>query len=287
MSDKVQGTFGNSYFTQTVQGYAAGVIQEEEKQGAFGGKLAAEFARMEQARILDEMDHSAVEYRGYGADGMWKGNFFSGDAQNLKEAYDGDKDGQEKQQDMMKHISPETKEAAVRKLTGDRNAPYSILADGNGEIIYNGVIFRCDYENNRLCLGDVSNPDNCLNIPLEKGGSLVVNRNNIDGLVKAIGMFSPADVRRIMQALAQDAKVRQTELQIEDDTSGEQVLEKEDKKTGEMKAPGEDDKKIGEEKTPEEHGKTGPVQTLEQEKEESHEKAVQNREKEGEHESEE
>ncbi len=63
-------------------------------------------------------------------------------------------------------------------------------------------------------------------------------------------------------------------------------MEKEDKKTGEIKAPGENDKKPGEEKTPEEHGKTGVVQTLEKEKAESDEKAVQNRKKEGDHESE-
>lgn len=285
MSGKVQGISGNGYFTQAAQGYADGVIQEEKK-GNFGGKLAAEYARMEQEKILDEMDHSAVEYRGYGADGMWKGNFFCEDSRNRKDEDAKDKDGQEKQPDILKHISDEVREEAIRKLIGDRNAPYSALADGNGEITYNGVIFQCDYENNRLCLGDVSNPDNCLNIPLEKGGSLVVNRDNIDGLVKAIGMFSPADVRRIMQALAQDAKVRQTELQIEDETSGEQVVEKEDKKTGEIKAPGENDKKPGEEKTPKEHGKTGVVQTLEKEKAESDEKAVQNRKKEGDHESE-
>ena len=45
-------------------------------------------------------------------------------------------------------------------------------------------------------------------------------------------MFSPADINRIMQAIAKDAKVRQIKLQIEDETSGEQVLEKEDEKTG-------------------------------------------------------
>ena len=40
-------------------------------------------------------------------------------------------------------------------------------------------------------------------------------------------MFSPADVNRIMQAIAQDAKLRQVELQIEDETSGAPVLKKE------------------------------------------------------------
>ena len=122
MSGKVQGISGNGYFTQAAQGYADGVIQEEKK-GNFGGKLAAEYARMEQEKILDEMDHSAVEYRGYGADGMWKGNFFCEDSRNRKDEDAKDKDGQEKQPDILKHISDEVREEAIRKLIGDRNAP--------------------------------------------------------------------------------------------------------------------------------------------------------------------
>ena len=72
-----------------------------------------------------------------------------------------------------------------------------------------------------------------------------MNRDNVDGLVQAIGMFSPADINRIMQAIAKDAKVRQIKLQIEDETSGEQVLEKEDGKTEENKALGEEEKPAG------------------------------------------
>ena len=86
--------------------------------------------------------------------------------------------------------------------------------------------FRCDYENNRLCLGDVSNPKNCITVGLERGGCLVFNRENIDDLVKAIDMFSPEDINRIMRAIAQDAKLRQMQVQIEDETSGEAVLDK-------------------------------------------------------------
>ncbi len=36
-----------------------------------------------------------------------------------------------------------------------------------------------------------------------------MNRDNIEDLSKAIAMFSPEDIRRILVALQQDAKVRQ------------------------------------------------------------------------------
>ena len=70
-------------------------------------------------------------------------------------------------------------------------------------------------------------------VPLEGGGRLLVNRDSIDALSKAIGMFSPEDIRRIMQAIAQDGKVKKVEMEIEDMTSGVKVLEKpeEGKKT--------------------------------------------------------
>ncbi len=95
--------------------------------------------------------------------------------------------------------------------------PYGELADENGIVEYKGVIFQCDYEAGALCLGDVSNEKNVLTIPLEKGGCLKVNRDNLGDLSRAIGMFSPADVNRIMRAIAQDAKVRQMEQEIEED----------------------------------------------------------------------
>ncbi len=117
-------------------------------------------------------------------------------------------------------------EAMQKLLDKGNRAPYSLMADERGIVMYKGVEFRCDYENNRLCLGDVSNPKNCITVGLEKGGCLVFNRNNTDDLVRAIGMFSPEDVNRIMRAIAEDAKIRQIKLQIEDETSGMEVLDK-------------------------------------------------------------
>lgn len=98
----------------------------------------------------------------------------------------------------------------------DKKAPYSYLAK-DGVIEYNGVTFICDEDKNRITLGDVSDSKNVINIPLEGGGSLVVNRDSIDSLSKAISMFSPEDVNRIMRALAADAKARQMENELEDE----------------------------------------------------------------------
>lgn len=98
----------------------------------------------------------------------------------------------------------------------ENRAPYSELAR-DGIIDYNGVIFVCDYKKNALCLGDMSNPDEVLSIPLSGGGTLKVNRDNIDSLSKAIGMFSPEDVNRILRAIAQDAHRQRKLLEIEDE----------------------------------------------------------------------
>ncbi len=101
-------------------------------------------------------------------------------------------------------------------LRGEDNAPYSALAE-DGVITYNGVSFICDYENNCICLGDMSDDNNVITVALEKGGSLKVNRDNIDELSTAIAMFSPEDIRRILVAIQQDAKIRQMQMQIEED----------------------------------------------------------------------
>ncbi|MDD3368179.1 MAG: hypothetical protein PHP50_04710 [Lachnospiraceae bacterium] len=101
----------------------------------------------------------------------------------------------------------------------DKSAPYSYLADESGMVTYNGVVFQCDNENRRLTLGDVSNPKNCLRIPLSGGGSLMVNTDNLGDLAGAIGMFSPEDVNLILRAMAQDAKIQQMQKEIDDDTN--------------------------------------------------------------------
>lgn len=117
------------------------------------------------------------------------------------------------------------KMAMTEGMPEDNGVPYFYLAK-DGIIEYNGVVFVCDEEHRALCLGDTSNQKNCLNIPLSGGGSLIVNRDNLGDLAKAIGMFSPEDVNLIMRAIAEDAKIQQMKQQIDDETSGLDLAEK-------------------------------------------------------------
>ena len=72
------------------------------------------------------------------------------------------------------------------------HAPYDYLAK-DGEIDYNGVIFRLDTKQNQLKLGDTSDKSQCLNIQLSGGGYLIVNKDNLGQLSDAIGMFNAKD----------------------------------------------------------------------------------------------
>jgi hypothetical protein len=102
--------------------------------------------------------------------------------------------------------------------TNRLKAPYSHLADANGQIHYTGVTFTCSKRYNMLTLGCADDAKkNVLNIPLSCGGVLKVHRDFLGDLAKAIDMFSPEDVNRIMRALAQDAKIAQTEQEIEEE----------------------------------------------------------------------
>ena len=104
----------------------------------------------------------------------------------------------------------------LARLSGEKKAPYSYLADPSGMIVYNGVTFVCDDKKQTISLGDMSNPNKVLNIPLSKGGCLRVNRDNLGDLVKAIDMFSPEDVARILRAIAQDKHMEEVRLEIEE-----------------------------------------------------------------------
>ena len=103
-----------------------------------------------------------------------------------------------------------------QELLKNNKNEYFALGDGVN-IIYNGVCFNCNLQDNSITLGDMSDPSEVIIIPLAKGGTLRVNRKNIGELGKAIGMFSPEDIRRILVALQQDAKVRQMQQEIEQD----------------------------------------------------------------------
>ena len=93
------------------------------------------------------------------------------------------------------------------------NIPYSEYMR-DGAIVYNGVSFQ--YGEGFLALGDVSNPANVLAIPLASGGVLLVNRNCIDQLGKAMGMFSAEDFGNILRAIAEDRKIQSVKYEMEE-----------------------------------------------------------------------
>lgn len=93
--------------------------------------------------------------------------------------------------------------------------PYGYLAK-DGVITYNGVTFVCDERTNSICLGDMTDKKNVLNIPLSGGGHLKVHRDNLGDLSKAIGMFSPEDVNRILRAIHQDTKIQSMQQELEE-----------------------------------------------------------------------
>lgn len=122
--------------------------------------------------------------------------------------------------------------------------PYSELVNENGVIEYNGVVFTCDEEKNAICLGDMSNMDNVLIIPLSNGGSLYVNRQNFSDLARAITMFSAEDRNRIMRAIQKDKKVQQLKQEIEDEKAS--VGEIQDKGDGEVQSAEQEQSKDAE-----------------------------------------
>ncbi len=237
MVDRLQniGSNRNGYFSRAAADYAAKIKptdkQEEGKPKAIGGFYGEEWEKKDQQyeeRVrLDSGSFRTMRF--VRIDSMGAG------AANLPE-----------QPDTEEAVAGMTPEEAIQKLLGKgKRAPYSLMADDKGIVEYKGVEFRCDYEHNRLCLGDVTNSKDCITVGLEKGGSLVFNRNNIDDLVRAIDMFSPEDINRIMRAIAEDAKIRQVKMQIEDETSGMEVLDKpEDEGTEIVDKAGEESEEI-------------------------------------------
>ncbi|MCI8485154.1 MAG: hypothetical protein HFH41_12575 [Lachnospiraceae bacterium] len=266
MLDRVQGNTGTNYFTQAVSEYKKNMCPWEKEKKNSDKKTIDAFSEKEWDRLLNKVDQAIEEYKAdlkerkedseeqkkeqtedyilgksfwqkqeYERTAVENGRIYARRFQKVN-GTSAEKAAKEYEKlEIIDTISDELEDELIQKIIGNRNAPYSTLADENGMVIYNDVIFQCDYEKNRICLGDVSDPSQCLSIPLEKGGSLVVNRDSIGMLSKAIGMFSPEDINRIMRAIAQDAKVRQTEQQIEDETSGLEVLGQEEDGENESK----------------------------------------------------
>lgn len=117
------------------------------------------------------------------------------------------------------HLMNKVSSLLEDRLSNTPKAPYYYMADESGIIDYNGVVFVCDNEHQALCLGDMSNEDNVLTIPLSKGGTLKVNRDNLGELSKAISMFSAEDINLIMRAITLDAKIQKMKEEIDETIS--------------------------------------------------------------------
>jgi hypothetical protein len=96
---------------------------------------------------------------------------------------------------------------------------YGRMADSKGEIKYNDTTYLYDAKKKEISIGDVSNKDDVISVTLTTGDTLLINRNNIDAVAKSIGLFTPKDVNRILNAIAQDAKAQSKRFEIENDKS--------------------------------------------------------------------
>jgi hypothetical protein len=127
---------------------------------------------------------------------------------------------EEKEEYIQEYYEKETikRNVFMEKINGTykESVPYGYL-EQDGLITYNSVTFVCDDRSNSICLGDMSNSNDVITIPLSDGGCLKVNRDNIGDLSKAISMFSPEDVNRILRAIADDNKAQKELQEIEDE----------------------------------------------------------------------
>lgn len=233
--------------------------------GETRGKSVAEFSDEEWEKLLSKVDNAIEAYKEdlkereaealekwkkqteeyiskqrssqdleYEQNVMMGGALYSMRFQRLNESMFSAEQSEEEKPDAEDSIEDFISEETIQKLATEAivgargKTPYSILDnDKDGVIEYNGVIFVADEKTNSICLGDVTtDPDNVLTVQLSDGGYLKVNLDELDSLSKAIGMFSPEDINRIMRAIAQHNKLKQIEQQIEDETSGLKVLEK-------------------------------------------------------------
>ena len=108
----------------------------------------------------------------------------------------------------------------------DQKCPYGYLAK-DGIVEYNGVIFTCEYKENALCLGDMTDSKKVLRISLPSGGSLKVNVDSIGSLQKAASMFSPEDLNAILRAIHEynHCTKKLNEIEDEENKSPEDVAE--------------------------------------------------------------
>lgn len=105
----------------------------------------------------------------------------------------------------------------VEEEEHDQWFPYDCLSQDGATITYNGITFQCDPEEHTISLGDTTSKKDTIVIPLSGGGTLLVNRNKINALGKAIGMFSPEDIGIILRTVAEYQRIAAMEYEMEEE----------------------------------------------------------------------
>lgn len=129
----------------------------------------------------------------------------------------------------------------VEEEDQDQWFPYDCLSQDGATITYNGITFQCNSEEHTISLGDTSNKKDTIVIPLSGGGTLLVNKNRISALGKAIGMFSPEDIGIILRTVAEYRRIAAMEYEMEEEeeremdnmTQGSRRVETEEGDSGE------------------------------------------------------
>ena len=88
-------------------------------------------------------------------------------------------------------------------------------------------IFMYSYiagEDTEATYGDCSNEENCIRVLLSKGGTLRVNRDNIDDLNMSINMFSETDRGIISRALQIDNIEQNARRRLREGTGTESMI---------------------------------------------------------------
>jgi len=105
------------------------------------------------------------------------------------------------------------------------------IEQNGGSLTYRGIEMSYSVLDNQLKIGDMDE-GRILSVGLSIGVNLKFNRENIDDIMQIWDLFSPADQRKILEALTIDNMVLEAELDLDDLKSGnvrsksEETLEK-------------------------------------------------------------
>lgn len=137
-------------------------------------------------------------------------------------------DAYQQQLEDAKVNDPEKYQSMILKSKEDAAKSFSQLLDvsksNGGTATHNGVSILFDTEKKQMNIGDTSHRGNVISVNLSNGWVLNFNRDNIDDVSKILDLFSPEDIRRIMEAITKD-KMAQTMEQEIDDTEASVVSE--------------------------------------------------------------